>query len=385
MKKLFIKILFFVSLIFILFCFYKVNEFNYLKHKIIKENLVKHPEHLPTKEVALNTSFWFRNLKADMYWLETIQYIWGNALSSEYKRFLFAILDLVTELNPYFQDPYLIGQLLLPSYNERYENMTDNEQSNYVDQWIKIWLKWIKNFCDKEKIKLIKNEGDLNTIWVNEKYKNPCKDYKIPYYLAYIYYFYKNDPLLSSQYYKIASANDNSLEWSKIMAAIMQWKWWNREKSYFMFLNMAKLSSPDEICINFTNKLELIWIDYFKKKKIDLNWELIKSIWELRNQVFWEFINKEDEENPLYNTQCWSYVNKATRELNLKYIENWNEKYIQDNEWRSAAADKELFEKWYIDYLPIDFQQYWDYWIIYKYNFDTKNFDYEMGYDLDEE
>ena len=30
------------------------------------------------------------------------------------------MIDIITELNPYFENPYLIAQLLLPNYNERY-------------------------------------------------------------------------------------------------------------------------------------------------------------------------------------------------------------------------------------------------------------------------
>jgi hypothetical protein len=63
-----------------------------------------------------------------MYWLRAIQYIGGNAIDSEYKKYLFVLLDLITELNPYFETPYTIGQLLLPSTNERYEDTTNEEQ-----------------------------------------------------------------------------------------------------------------------------------------------------------------------------------------------------------------------------------------------------------------
>jgi hypothetical protein len=38
------------------------------------------------------------------------------------------MIDIITELNPYFEHPYIIGQLLLPEYNERYENKTKEEQ-----------------------------------------------------------------------------------------------------------------------------------------------------------------------------------------------------------------------------------------------------------------
>jgi hypothetical protein len=59
---------------------------------------------------------------------------------------------------------------------------------------------------------LILKEDDLQKIWTNKKYQNPCKDYRIPYYLAYIYYFYLHNPSKASDYYKITSANTDAVE-----------------------------------------------------------------------------------------------------------------------------------------------------------------------------
>jgi hypothetical protein len=361
----------------ILFGFYKVNELNYIKHSQIKENLVNHPEWLPTKQVALSTSFWYKNLRADIYRLEAIQYIWWNVIGSEYKKYLFKMLDLITELNPYFEHPYIIWQLLLPDYNYRYEKLDKSEQKKYIDQWEELGLKWISNFCDKNKVEMIKKEDDLRKVWKDPKYKNPCKWYSIPYYLAYIYYFNKKDPLESSAYYKVASANDDSVEWAKVMSAIMQWKWWNREKSFMMFLNIAKvLDDKDENCNKFALELEKLWVWIFYQW-LKLDWNIVKSIENDRNKIFWKFDEKK-EEKVLSDTKCINYVNKAIRELNLVYIENWNEKYKQSHSWISARNAKILFDQKYIDFLPTDFQQYKTYWIIYQYNDEIKTFDYDM-------
>jgi len=37
------------------------------------------------------------------------------------------MLDTITALNPYFEHPYLIGELLLPGSNKRYESLTKEE------------------------------------------------------------------------------------------------------------------------------------------------------------------------------------------------------------------------------------------------------------------
>lgn len=371
LKKIFIIIIIFFSLS----VFYKVNEKNYIKHQEIKSSLVDHPENLPKKDYAKISSFWFKNLKADLYWLQAIQYVWWNAFSSEYKRFLFIILDLITELNPYFEHPYIIWQLLLPSYQPRYESISKEEQEVHTEEAITLWLKWIKNFCDIEKIEEIENEKDLSKIWNNPKFEDPCFSYEIPYYLAYIYFHYKNDPIEAAKYYKISSTIKDSPEWAKIMSAIMQWKWWNREKSFFMFLNLAKFIEPDnEICNVFSSDLEKLWFLTYWNQKLKLDWEILKQIETSRKKYF----QTDDVDSLLEDTKCSNYINKAVRELNLSYIEQANTKY-KTKTWKNSYNAEQLFKEWYLDYLPIDFQQYDDYWIIYVFNKDIWNYDYDIG------
>ncbi len=379
LKKLLKFLIIFFILIWIGFSFLYVNSLNYKKLRNIQLNLIEHPEGLPTSEFAKATSVWFENTRADIYWLETIQYIWWNAVSSAYKKYLFKMLDLITDLNPYFSHPYRIWMLLLPDYNPRYEDLNDNQEMEYIKQAEKLWLKWIKNFCDLDKIELIKNEDDLQKIWSEDKYKNPCRSYEIPYYLAYVYYFHMQDPASASDYYKIASANTDSVEWAKILAAIMRWKGWDREKAFLMFLNIWKSldTSEDQACNQFATLLQdKVWYQIFRENKLSSG--IIKYVNDSRTQIFGEF-DEEKDDSINSDTQCSNYINKAVRELNLYYVEQANEKYKQDNDWESAENAQILFDWRYIDYLPVDFQQYEDYGIIYEYNPDTWFFDYWMG------
>ena len=374
MKKVISILIIIFLFIIVLFTFYNINEKNYIKYKAINRHTIDHPENLPTKNLALNTSFWFKSIIADLYWLQTIQYIWSNAVSSEYKKFLFIIIDLITELNPYFEHPYSIWQLLIPEYNFRYEDINSLEQKKYQDQAIELWLKWIKNFCDLKKIKLINDEDNLYKIWTEEQFKNPCSHYKIPYYLAYVYYFYKKDPLEAAKYYKVTSAIKNWLEWSKVMAAIMSWKWWDREKSYFMFLNIAQfIESENQVCLEFASYLQQIWVNIFIDKKIKLDSKIIKILEQTKIKFFWKENNSKD--NILKTTECINYVNKSLRELNLEYITRANYLYKQ-KKWKNSKHAKQLFDEWYINYLPTDYQQHKNYWIIYEYNKETWNYDY---------
>jgi len=59
-----------------------------MKEKQIQSLYVNHPEMLPTSEAAEASSFGFRNVIADLYWLQAIQYIGSNAIDGEYKKYL---------------------------------------------------------------------------------------------------------------------------------------------------------------------------------------------------------------------------------------------------------------------------------------------------------
>lgn len=372
------KILSFLVLFIILGSFYYINLKNYWKIKQIQNQYIEHPENLPKKEFVSKTSFGFTNLRADLYWIQAVQYIGSNAIKESFKKYLFAMTDLITELNPYFEKPYIIWQLLLPSDEQRDEGFTKEEIQKNTLEAKKLWEKWIKNFCNPKKIEAIKAEENLTKIWTQEEFKNPCKSSDIPYTLAFIHYFYLDEPEIASQYYKIASANEDSLDGAKIMAAIMQWKGWARKKAYFMFLNIWKFVDPsDEVCLQLATDMEQIGAWVFLQKNITIDAKLLQTVAKARDQLLGPFSEK-DELKILENTKCGNYIHKATRELNLEYIENANTKYKQ-KVGRNAQNAKILFDEWYIPYLPVDYQQYDGYGIIYYYNEKTGVFDFETG------
>lgn len=373
-----LNIILLTSLVLIIWVwFFHVNTQNYKKHLQIRDVYIKHPENLATKQTAALTAFGFQNLKADWLWLNTIQYIGGNAVWSEYKKYLYAMLDTITELNPYFAHPYVIGQLLLPSHNAQYEASDLEQIERNIRQWEQIWLKWIANFCQEDIIAAIDQQDDLNIIWTQEQYKNPCKNYEIPYSLAFVYYFYLNDPLSASKYYKVASANEDALEWAKVMAAIMTWKWGEREKSFFMFLNLASyIAGQDEACQVFLYEFEQLWQGVFSNQ-LGLNGQIIANIQVAREKLFGRF-SGQDKDPQLDDSNCISYINKAVREINLYYIEQANLRYQEKNGFPSLHA-KQLYDEGYIEFLPTDFQQYDSYGIIYEYNQDTQKYDYGVG------
>jgi len=359
-----------------------VNNENYKKHLEIQQNTVNHPENLPKSEMAEISSFGFTNIMADMYWLRAIQYIWENVIGWEYKIYLAVMMGLITDLNPYFESPYVIGQLLLPS------DETDNDESFNTEEMLanvvagkELWLKWVENFCDIEKLESIFTENDLGKIINDPVYANPCKSYKIPYYLAYIYFYYLDDGLSSANYYKVVSAQSDAPRGARVLSAIMQWKWGEREKSLFMFLSLARsLSDESESCNALASELENTY-NFLTSEWLEITWELVERIEIFSRQVL-PTLSEENENEVLDDTQCSNYLAKAIREINLMYLENADTQYVADNPSEISAMNPEvLLESWYINFIPTDYQQYEgeDYGIIYQYNQDIGRFDYEMA------
>lgn len=373
------KISFLIFLFLSLWGFYHINLLNYKKTQEIKYSVIQHPEYLPTATMARYTSFGFKNIKADMYWLDSIQYIWWNPFKSEYKKYLSHMLNLITDLNPLFENPYVIWELLLPAYNHRYEKdvFSKEELTTFTQQAIALGLKWVKNFCDPKKLELIKTENNLNILQTDNKYKNACTSAKIPFNLAFIYFHYLHNPKQASYYYKVASTDKDTFKWAKIMAAIMQWKGGNREKSFFMFANMAIQSEETTShCSHFAKNIYQNSLQY----GLSTDAQYIQLLEKNYHIIFAEEI-KDSIENPriIQDASCLNYLQKSLREQNLFYIQHANTRYLKDKKTNALTA-KILFDEGYITFLPTDPQNHGEEFdLIYMYNDELKQFDYQRN------
>jgi len=294
------------------------------------------------------------------------------------------MLNFITDLNPYFTFPYQIGELLLPSYNERYESLNNTEIQENTEQAIKIGLKGIEKNCDKNKVEKAKNEYDLKKLWTDESYKDACRDPMIPYYLAYTYYWNLHDGQKSSEYYRIASTNSDAPTGARTMAAIMQGKSGDREKSIIMLLSLAESIEGDKnsLCKQLSKELGTSLLDAFNAKAT-LTGEGLKMIESYRKDMI-QKLNEDSGANnmsaPNIDNLCSTYLNKAVREMNLSYLEQADVRYFQDMK-EHALLPSILLARKYIDYNPIDFQQDPDnkQGIEYFYSTENKNWDYRMG------
>lgn len=293
------------------------------------------------------------------------------------------MLDLITDLNPHFTFPYEIGELLLPAYNERYEDLSEAEIKKNTDQAVRIGLKGMKNNCDATKVEKARSEYNLGKLWTDEEYRNACRDSMIPYYLAYISYWNLHDGLKSSEYYRIASTGDDAPTGARTMAAIMQGKSGDREKAIIMLLSLAESTGggKNTLCQQLSKELGSSLLGAFAANAT-LTGNGLKMIESARQGV----IKKLDEPSiDKMNIQdadnfCSTYLNKAVREMNLSYLEQADARYFQ-NKKEHAAVPEVLLKQQYIDYNPVDFQQDTEHKQRIEYYYDTENrhWDYRMG------
>lgn len=361
----------------ILLFFYHVHSINYKKHGEIQESLIKHPEFLPSSQSLEIISFGFQKLVADIYWLKAVQYIGSNVLSEAYKKYLYTLLNLVTDIDPYFTKAYVIGQLLLP---EDRPHVSEELHALYNSQAIKLGKKGIKASCDLEKIERISQESNLQKLLNSEIYVNPCIDYKIPYYQAFTQYFYLKNYEEAAKYYKVVSAQNDAPNGARTLTAIMTGRAWSRETSIKMFLSLAQnIQDSDESCKMLSTELKTAY-QILSSQKIWVPADLVKELNIIAKSYTPELTIKNENEI-FQKTKCVNYLLKSIRELNLLYLEEGMQRYLTDG-WDLDIITKELLlSKGYIKLIPEDYQRYSDanQWIIYFYDQEAQRFDYTMS------
>ena len=122
---------------------------------------------LPKKEVAKISAMEFRPLLSDYYVVLVAQVFGGKKgqFSKEEVLWMARAMDLSASLDPYYTEPYYFAGNVIPWYGA-------------VDPVIEILKKGIK-------------------------YKKD--DWRIPFYLGFIYYYFKKDPIQGAQYLSMAT------------------------------------------------------------------------------------------------------------------------------------------------------------------------------------
>lgn len=360
---------------------YFANNIAYKYVTAINYEKVEHPEFLFASDQTRLFSFGARETIADLYWISLIQYIGGNVIQADYKKYMARIVDLVTDLSPKFSYPVEVSLILLPDSNKLYETYSDMEIDEQRKSAIQLGEKMMSQSCDAEKLKKIEQTSNLWDLLEKKELRNPCHNGMIPYYMGYVYYFNENNPAKSAEYYKIATTQDDAPEFARNMYAIMSGKWGERKKSIALFLSLAgNDKKEDSLCTDGIKQMRDIlgWWDF---ESAVTNPSFIQAVNKLYGQITKETLkNDTNTKDNIMNNTCLSSIGKATREVNLAYIEHYDDIYFQQHQEHARDAQDLLKKKW-IPYLPKDFQQDGDdnLEVIYFYNQETKAWDYKRG------
>jgi len=86
-------------------------------NEIVESRRLRYPAQvfLPPVNLVESFSFGFRNLLADAFWIQSVQYLIIQGIYQK-DSLMYQYLDIVTSLDPRFEYPYLFANLILPRF-----------------------------------------------------------------------------------------------------------------------------------------------------------------------------------------------------------------------------------------------------------------------------
>lgn len=266
-----------------------------------------------------------QQLYADMQWLGSIQFVWGQWRPEEIV-WLGKMLDSLTTISPYREYPYTFGQLLIPIPKSPYKKVGSwSEFTLQKESWASaenLAKKGEYYTCDAEKIKAIRglSEKDFinavyDTTGARIQYSNPCASYERAHYAAFNAFNYTNNPELAAQNYKISAFHDGAPSLTPLMAALVYGRWGEHLKSaslwYDRYLNLMSVAAQqDDILLQ------------------DADRAIKKAVFELQLQLITEASDKTPECETSYT--CLEQKDSIKKSIQNTYnniCKGWKEQY----------------------------------------------------------
>lgn len=253
---------------------------------------------------------------ASWTWLSLIQYVGDNVGGNRFLEFSHRMLTQITDLHPYFTRPYEIDLILTPL--SAGENMTPEARvasKIAATNAIALGDVWLTRLCDMNKIEKIKKRDISEALWSDTSLWNPCASGMLPYYLAFTTYQMGENRAKASEYYKIASMNDDGPRASRILGILAL----SAEGDYMASaLNFALIGSTGYDVDPYSCRAvatDLIQ-DLIAKRKPDTNW-----INEL-NRADKNLKDTREEDNPISNSSdnCYDMTTRSIKSIYLSYI-----------------------------------------------------------------
>ncbi|MBX9808938.1 hypothetical protein K2X92_00930 [Candidatus Gracilibacteria bacterium] len=275
-----------------------------------------HPEFLPSPIIVKTFDMGHSSSYASFLWIEFIQYLSDNLKENHYLTFSNAILKQITDLNPYFIRPYEINLILSPFGNtENIDPEKKIKNQMYSENSILLGKKGMEILCDKQKIEAIKKRPITDDLQSDPGIKNPCASGSLPYYMGFIIQQMGTNKVEASEYYKIASAQDNAPGASKILGILAL----SSEGDYMasaLNFGLIAVNGYDNSPFTCRSLSENIILDIGSKRILDNGWigELEKAEKDINTNQYGN--------SPLANAtdNCPEMIQKSIKQIYLAYI-----------------------------------------------------------------
>lgn len=192
-----------------------------------------HPDFLPSTQTISLLDAGHATTYADILWIDLIQYIGDNTRWNVFTTFINPLISRITDLHPYFSNPYILALLLSPSVDKERADYEANKKIS--EAALLIGQKGMERNCDQEKIKEIQKRELAKDLWDDIHLRDPCRDGMLPYYSAYVAANI-GKPDLAESYYKLASMNIDAPQVSRFLSLLSRAQEWDRLSAAKRFL-----------------------------------------------------------------------------------------------------------------------------------------------------
>jgi hypothetical protein len=301
---------------------------------------------------------------ADIMWINLIQYIADNVNNNLFVTYAPPRLDTISELHPHFTRAYTLALLLTPSLDREGVSFVP-ENLRVAEKNLAIWMRWMKENCDQEKINRILSGGLTGLPWDDPELKNPCTDGYIAYYAGFI-----ADGLelreRSRDYYMIASTHVDAPAVSRYLAVLAEWKRWDRREAALQFFLTATngYDEPQFLC---QEKSSILLEKISRSDRID------RSLVDLTKEYETQISEPTDKKNPLSTspTNCYQSFQRWVKQVYLSYISD------RLKDFPDITLGDDALERWIIKDIPypVGYEWYtikrmtdgrWEYRKLYK-------------------
>jgi hypothetical protein len=159
--------------------------------------------YLPSGKFIEQTSLGYKELAADCVWFQAVQYYGGYALSQHDLEYFNGLIDIVTDLDPHFDFPYIFGSVVM------------SQDMNNFERGVGILKKGMQH--------------------------NP-EEWEYPFEIGFLYYIGARDDDRASRYFELASRLPGGTDTARRFAAFVHSKAGHEETSIRMWEEIAEHS-----------------------------------------------------------------------------------------------------------------------------------------------